>query len=303
MGDEWDNSSTFPAESPAMNSLFSSRYLDPKVDLAFKRIFGEHEHLLRSFLNAMLPLPEGREITQLEYLTPEQVPEIPGLMKYSIVDVKCTDTQGRIFIVEMQMLWIPSFASRIVFAGAQAYVKQLAAGQNYGKLQPVYVLAMINDQFRRDTDEFYHHYTVSDVQAPQETLEGLQFVLVEIPKFKATTFSTKRMQALWLRFLSEIGRGEPDAEMLANTDIAEALALMETANLSPRLLDAYHDDLDKMRIQSSVMEDTLEKGIKQGLEKGKAEMIQALHASGMPVEQIATIAQLPLSEARRILQL
>jgi hypothetical protein len=157
MGDEWDNSSTFPAESPAMNSLFSSRYLDPKVDLAFKRIFGEHEHLLRSFLNAMLPLPEGREITQLEYLTPEQVPEIPGLMKYSIVDVKCTDTQGRIFIVEMQMLWIPSFASRIVFAGAQAYVKQLAVGQNYGKLQPVYVLAMINDQFRRDTDEFYHH--------------------------------------------------------------------------------------------------------------------------------------------------
>lgn len=34
------------------------RYLDPKNDLTFKKIFGEHPHLLKSFLNAESHLDE-----------------------------------------------------------------------------------------------------------------------------------------------------------------------------------------------------------------------------------------------------
>ncbi|MDR2763613.1 MAG: Rpn family recombination-promoting nuclease/putative transposase, partial [Tannerella sp.] len=37
-----------------------ARYLDPKNDLIFKRIFGTHPHLLTSFLNALMPLPPDR---------------------------------------------------------------------------------------------------------------------------------------------------------------------------------------------------------------------------------------------------
>ncbi|MFA5478069.1 MAG: PD-(D/E)XK nuclease family transposase, partial [Bacteroidales bacterium] len=59
-------------------------YLDPKNDLTFKKIFGQHPHLLISFLNAMLPLPDDSVIESLEYLPADMVPEIP-LMKYSIV--------------------------------------------------------------------------------------------------------------------------------------------------------------------------------------------------------------------------
>lgn len=42
------------------------RYLDPKSDLVFKRVFGEHANILMSFLNAMLPLDEGQVIEHLE---------------------------------------------------------------------------------------------------------------------------------------------------------------------------------------------------------------------------------------------
>ncbi|MFN8337873.1 MAG: hypothetical protein U0T36_02525 [Saprospiraceae bacterium] len=37
-------------------------YLDPKNDLVFKRVFGEHPHILRSFLNSLLPLDVHQEI-------------------------------------------------------------------------------------------------------------------------------------------------------------------------------------------------------------------------------------------------
>ncbi|MBR4624258.1 MAG: PD-(D/E)XK nuclease family transposase, partial [Alphaproteobacteria bacterium] len=64
-----------------------AKYLNPKVDLTFKKIFGEHPNLVKSLLNALLPLPEGMEIVKVEYLTSENVPENPA-KKYSIVDVR-----------------------------------------------------------------------------------------------------------------------------------------------------------------------------------------------------------------------
>ena len=59
--------------------------------------------MLRSLLNALLPLDEGQTIESLEYLPAELVPAVP-LFKHSIVDVRCLDNRGRQFIVEMQML-------------------------------------------------------------------------------------------------------------------------------------------------------------------------------------------------------
>ena len=39
-------------------------YLDPKADLTFKKVFGEHPDLVMNLLNALLPLEEGEEIKE-----------------------------------------------------------------------------------------------------------------------------------------------------------------------------------------------------------------------------------------------
>ena len=54
------------------------KYLNPKADLTFRKVFGEHEDLVMSLLNALLPLDEGKQIEHVEYLTLEMVPENPG---------------------------------------------------------------------------------------------------------------------------------------------------------------------------------------------------------------------------------
>ena len=77
-----------PAKYTAM------RYLDPKADLTFKKVFGEHADLVISLLSALLPFPPEEEILDVEYLSPELVPENP-LRKNSIVDVRCRDNRGR----------------------------------------------------------------------------------------------------------------------------------------------------------------------------------------------------------------
>ena len=38
-----------------------AKYLDPKADLTFKKIFGEHPDLVISLLNALLPFSEEQK--------------------------------------------------------------------------------------------------------------------------------------------------------------------------------------------------------------------------------------------------
>ena len=146
-----------------------ARYLNPKSDLGFKRIFGEHPKLLQSFLNAVLPLPQDCLIERLEYLSPENVPEIRDF-KYSIVDVRCFDNHGRHFIVEMQMEWSKHFIQRMFYNGASAYVKQLKHGEAFKKLSPVYGLALIDEVFSKK-EEWFHHFKMLNVEDSHGLLE------------------------------------------------------------------------------------------------------------------------------------
>ena len=155
-----------------------SRYLDPKADVVFKKIFGDHPKLLISFLNAVLPLPPERTIVELSYLQFEQVPPIPEF-KSTIADVKCRDAQGRTFIVEMQMNWSDSFKQRLLFGASQAVVKQLEKGAEYKFLQPVYGLGIVAEIYDKDTPEWYHHYQlVKKSHADRDIIEHLQLIFI-----------------------------------------------------------------------------------------------------------------------------
>ena len=44
------------------------KYLDPKADLTFKKIFGNHPARLISLLNALLPLSDEEQIQEIKYL-------------------------------------------------------------------------------------------------------------------------------------------------------------------------------------------------------------------------------------------
>jgi predicted transposase/invertase (TIGR01784 family) len=177
------------------------RYLDPKNDFIFKKVFGEHPDILLSFLNALMPLEENQSIISLEYLPPELVPDIPEL-KNSIVDVRCKDNLGRQFIVEMQMLWTDSFKSRVMFNAAKAYIRQLDKGIEYKGLQPVYALSIVNEVFEKNTEQYYHHYRMVESIDANKVLDGLQLVFVELPKFKTKNYTEKKLTILWLRYLS-----------------------------------------------------------------------------------------------------
>lgn len=278
-----------------------SRYLNPRSDLVFKKIFGQHPHLLISFLNSLLPLPPDALIESLEYLSAEQIPTIP-VLKRTIVDVKCKDQRGQIFIVEMQIEWSSFFMQRLLFGTSKAYVHQLNKGEDYEYLKPVYGLGLLAENFDQESSEFYHHYKIINVENPSRELKGLQFVFIELPKFKAKNVSQKKLQVLWLRFMSEINEKtrQVDPELLTVPEIREAIELSEESAYSKEELAGYDLYWDTVSTEKTMLSERYKLGRAEGKMETKFEIAEQLLIEGAAISMIIKVTGLSQKEIERI---
>lgn len=284
-----------------------AKYLDPKADLTFKKVFGEHEDLLMSFLNALLPLQPGKEIVSIEYLPAKMVPLNPD-KKDTIVDVRCKDTEGRQFLVEIQMYWTDMFKHRTLYNTCKAYARPLKKGEDYKELKPIYTLSLINDvAFPELPDEFYHEFVPTHKHHTDEIIEDFEMIFVELPKFRPSSWEDKKMAVLWLRFLTEINENtkESPAELASDALVAKALELVEESAYTDAELysiDKYWDQISRERTIESAAERKGEargraEGRAEGLAEGRTEGIvfaaRQMKELGIPAETIA--AKLNLS--------
>ncbi len=252
-----------------------SRYLDPKADVVFKKIFGDHPKLLISFLNALLPLPLHSPIVTLTYLQSEQVPVIPEF-KRTIADVKCTDAQGRVFIVEMQMNWTDHFKQRLLFGTSQAFVKQLGKGAEFKFLQPVYGLGIVAEIYEKATSEWYHHYQLVKKGDPENSdiIEHLQLIFIELPKFPIQSSEEKKLRLLWLRFLREIDEKTTTVsnDLLEVPEIAQAVELAEESAYTPGELTLYESYWDQVSREKTLIMDKYAEGKAEGKDMRSVEI-------------------------------
>ena len=311
-----------------------AKYLDPKADVTFKKVFGEHKNLVISLLNALLPLDKGKQVESIEYLSPEMVPRTP-IDKDTSVDVRCEETGGRKFIVEMQLNWRASFKQRVLLNASKAYVMQLPRGDKYESLQPVYSLNLVNDIFEPDMEEYYHYYRLVHYLHSDKVLEGLHLVFVELPKFKAKNLTEKKMQVLWLRFLTEIGEATKAAprELVEDPHVNQALEILEESAYNAAEMYAYDrfwDYVSREATKEAEMKEALEKldaataerdaataradaataerdtekaradAAEAKLRQGKLQTARNLKSMNLTAEQIATATGLTVDEIERL---
>jgi predicted transposase/invertase (TIGR01784 family) len=224
----------------------------------------------------------------------------------------------------MQMCWTNTFPNRIVFNAAKAYVRQLDKGNDYDLLQPVYGLCITDGTFDNKTPEFYHHYQTVNRKNTDEVIKGLEFVLVELPKFTPAKWDGRKKAVLWLRFLNEVGEKTTAVapELLADDDIRKAVTLCEEGAFTPEEMAVYEKYWDivsteKALISGSIkigtkigrsegVEEGTEKGIKIGraegieigVEKGRAEGIEIGVEKGRAEGKAETIREMALHAVR-----
>jgi predicted transposase/invertase (TIGR01784 family) len=106
-----------------------------------------------------------------------------------------------------------------------------------------------------------------------ERLDGLEFVFVELEKFKAQNITDRKLQVLWLRFLTEINEQAEKIsdELTANPEIQQAISFVHEASLSKEEKALYDKNWDRISSEKTILNEVHEEGRVEGRVEGREE--------------------------------
>ncbi|MBF0094818.1 MAG: Rpn family recombination-promoting nuclease/putative transposase [Alphaproteobacteria bacterium] len=182
------------------------RFLNPKTDLAFKKIFGSDSSrdIVISFLNAMLALTGEDAIADVTILDPYQAPKIQG-MKDTFLDVRVKDRRGRSHVVEMQVLNVPGLEKRVLYSACKAYVGQLAKGDGYHPLGEVVAVTITDFVMFPELERVASQFRLRADENPLIRHQDLELAFAELPKFTKDEMGLETTLDRWLYFLRTAG--------------------------------------------------------------------------------------------------
>jgi predicted transposase/invertase (TIGR01784 family) len=192
------------------------RFIDPKIDFAFKKIFGssDSKDILINFLNAILyegqPLIEDLEIIDSQ-------PENPTLgTQETRLDVKATINGDRIALVEIQLINVPSFGNRVLYNAAKSYSQQLTGKDRYERLKTVISLKIADFEMFENQPEFMSRFVFQEKEQQFECPDTeIELVFIELPKFSKELATLETTADQWIYFLKNTSTLETVPETLS----------------------------------------------------------------------------------------
>jgi predicted transposase/invertase (TIGR01784 family) len=305
-----------------------SKFLDPKNDIAFKRIFGteRNKDILIHFINDILQLKGNNRIKEVTFLSTIQDPEIAS-KKQSIVDVLCRDENGVQIIVEMQVSPQEGFEKRAQYYAAKAYSRQLNSGKKDGSryidLKAVVFIAIIDNIIFPDKLPYKSDHIILDKNSYENDLKDFSFTFIELPKFKITDINLlTNIVEKWCFFFKNANQTtEADSRTIANHDdvIERAYEELNQFNWTEEELLTYEREIKRVMDNQAVedykikqeryrleqaealgMEKGMEKGIEEGRIKRNIEISRIMILEGYDIEETIKIVGLSEEEILKL---
>ena len=272
-------------------------YVNPLSDAGFKALLCDptNKAELIRFLNVFLP--GDRRVADLEYATTE-FPGITLANKASRVDLRCTDLDGRNFIVEVQRSPQPNFFRRCVYYASRIYALGSRKGdrQQYDLL-PVYLVALLDRDFGFDrsdlswNDRYVSSYTFREMVSGQVEDETISIIFVELNRFGKIQFEECRTVAEeWCWMLKNMEGLRPTQEEIKTVyhEFEELLDAARISGFNKEKRARYDADMITERDYYNI----LETAKKEGEAAAASQIAKKLLASGMPEAQVADITGL-----------
>ncbi|NJM59472.1 MAG: Rpn family recombination-promoting nuclease/putative transposase [Oscillatoriales cyanobacterium RU_3_3] len=251
-------------------------FINPKIDFAFKKIFGSNEsrEILISFLNAMLYAGEP-VIEDLEIIAPYLSAQIFG-SKDTYLDVKAKINDGRIVIIEMQVLNVPAFGKRVLYNAAKTYALQLNRGDRYYRLRQVIALNITDFEMFPNQSEVISRFAFKETQRlfnyPDSEIE---LVFIELPKFNKELSELITLTDKWIYFIKNTSNLESVPETMGTVpEIERAFQIANDANLNQKELDELQQQEFWIQDQQGAIDLGIQQGIQQGIEQGRQQGIK-----------------------------
>lgn len=245
----------------------------PWIDFAFRKIFGKpgNEICLISLLNSILEL--SSLIESVQFLNPFSLQDFQE-DKLVCVDVKATDSAGRVFVVEIQIVVHSSFAKRALFYACTAYTDQLKKGQGYGELKATYSVCLLLRKLW-DDNQLHHHYRLVERSTGRTMEEAIEIHTVELSKYNGTQVDVRDADVLdqWCYWIKNADKHTEEElrELLPGLAFLRATEeLKEIQEITEE--KAMYDSREKAILDyESGLIDARQEGRKEGRQEGRQE--------------------------------
>jgi predicted transposase/invertase (TIGR01784 family) len=246
--------------------------INPKIDLAFKKLFGSegNKDILKSLINSMLS--EDEQIVDLELKNPYNFADyLDG--KLSILDIKAVDQRGRWYDIEMQVESQGDYGQRALYYWRKVYTGQIDVGELYYKLKETVVISLLNFIYFPD-DERYHRVIVPLDLKSKEKYPELDFMalhFVELRKFDKELKNINTNLERWVTFLNRAYEYEINnipEELAKDEAVKKAIETLDVMYLSKKEREFYELEQKALRSRAEELRTAIEEGREQGLEKG-----------------------------------
>lgn len=279
------------------------KYLNPKNDAAFKKLFGveQNKDILIHFLNDVLGSFRENPIVEIDFLPTILLPTIID-GKTSIVDVLCKDAQGTKYIIEMQASSTKYFEKRAQYYAAKVYGNQARIGQEYQDLKEVIFLAIANYVIFPNKAHYKSDHIVLDNKTYEQDLKDFYFTFIELPKFQKTTEELLSIEDKWCYFFKHAqDTTEEDIEKIVGEDniIRKAYTVLNQLHWTQEELTEYDaNQIAEMNHRADLAQKMDEaktegkaegkiEGKVEGIIEGKMEIAKNLLQNGVGIDIIA----------------
>lgn len=251
------------------------RYIDPTSDIFVIYLLGSEENkvLLLDFINSVLSDSGFEKIVDVEIKNPFNI-KTYSYDKMSILDVKATDENGRIYDIEVQTCGNRIFINRSIYYWARNYSNQIVEGDNYTQLKPVICINLLKFKIFEDIDKIHTcfiPYEKDDKSLP--LTDHFQIHFIELPKF-SEKIKIKESLFDWLLFFkneNDIEEDTMETLLERNNVIKKAHEKYKVFTQDEQLRDLYEARLKYQRDQSTLIEVAKKEGIEKGKIEGKIE--------------------------------
>jgi len=275
-------------------------YLNPRVDIAFKKLFGSehHKNLTMQFLNNILNLPEQAFIKEIAFRETERLPEILGDKKIYF-DIYCTDQRDHNYIIEMQIINEFNFIPRSEHYVARALANQLPSGGEYQKLLPVIFLGIVNYPLFDGEKEIISQYRLTNVKTGKILDKSLvNYYYVELFHFTKSIDELSSIADKWLYFLKHAEDFEVVPGQLK--DLQEAFAVLDKLKWSKADLQYYIKQEEsigrEIRQQAGAHLEGKQEGLQEGIVIGAQEVAINLLQEGFDIHLVVKTTKLSLEQ-------
>lgn len=289
-----------------------SRYINFYTDFAFKKIFGTeaNKDLLISFLNCLLELKDGKEITDLTYMNSEQLGESAGERR-AIYDVYCKTAAGERFIVEMQKAEQDHFIDRSIYYSSFAIREQSQKGAVDRKLwdyslSPVYVVGILNfemDETMERADKVMTRVKLKDDEN-RDFSDKLNFIFLEMPKFRKVETELETLMDKWLYVIKNLYQLESKPASLTEGIFRKLFDVAEIAAFTKEERYDYEESLKNFRDLYNTISTAEKKGRAEGRAEGEKEErlrnAKNFKQLGVDLETIAKATGLSADEIEKL---